>query len=222
MIELYASDVSMFYEEEKFKQFLSKASPFRQEKALRFKWRKDQALSLGAGLLLDYGLQQYSDTFPLPAEYEEGEFGKPFFRNDDKVKFNLSHSGTFVMCGISTDGEIGVDIEEMRPVDIDLMSRIFTKEEQIFLSESKEKERDFYKLWVCKESFMKIIGKGLNLSPRSFSICLEGDRITVTQEVSDKEFYFKLYDSISGYYMAVCSTVNKLPYYDKIHKTVWA
>lgn len=55
-------------------------------------------------------------TPPFSFSYEYGEQGKPQIVNFPK-KFNLSHSGDYVVCGVS-DGEVGVDIQNGSPSKI--------------------------------------------------------------------------------------------------------
>ena len=51
---------------------------------------------------------------PLP-EIIYGEQGKPAFANGHPLWFNLSHSGDDIAMLISDEGEVGCDIEVIRP-----------------------------------------------------------------------------------------------------------
>ena len=108
------------------------------------------------------------------------KYGKPYFDNIDSLHFNISHSGRYVICGIS-DMEIGVDVEEIKSFHEDIVENFFTKEE--FLSfenlEKDEAKRKFYIYWTLKESYVKYQGKGLTIPFDSFSIQPIGEHYQV-------------------------------------------
>lgn len=112
----------------------------RRKKTERLKGTRAKAASLGAGMLLQKMAMDLTEgientdilfleedellavlqarmrreqTSPFPLSYEYGEHGKPQIVNFPK-KFNLSHSGDYVVCGVS-DGEVGVDIQNGSP-----------------------------------------------------------------------------------------------------------
>ena len=59
--------------------------------------------------------------------FEKNEKGKPFVK-DLPVHFSVSHSGDWVICAASK-GEIGVDIEQIRPIDIKTVRKVCSVEE---------------------------------------------------------------------------------------------
>ena len=100
MIKVYITTVS----ETAFDGAEKRMSEYRRNKTRR---RKNGALSLAAGLLLDYALREYG-LRERDMEYRENEHGKPFFKNNN-IKFSLSHSGEYAVCAVSDD-EFGIDI----------------------------------------------------------------------------------------------------------------
>jgi len=96
------------------------------------------------------------------------DYGKPFFQKS-QFHFNISHSGNVVVCAFS-DEEIGVDIEEIREIDFDLFESCFTLQEWHNIQSSRDKYLNFYDLWTKKEAAIKLVGKGLSLSPDSFNV----------------------------------------------------
>jgi 4'-phosphopantetheinyl transferase len=71
---------------------------------------------------------------------------------------------------------VGVDVERVRPFDMDLAERFFTPQENAFLRSAPEAERQlrFFDLWTLKESFLKAVGCGLAAPLNSFSVLPEG------------------------------------------------
>jgi len=51
---------------------------------------------------------------PLP-EIVVGQHGKPAFSTDVRLWFNLSHSGDDIALLLSDEGDVGCDIEVLRP-----------------------------------------------------------------------------------------------------------
>ena len=77
------------------------------------------------------------------------------------------------------------------------------------LPENEQKSR-LLNLWTLKESYMKAIGKGFSLSPKSFSFLFnKGEKIQFQEnpiESAVNEFSFKLFECSSLYKVALCHT----------------
>lgn len=74
------------------------------------------------------------------------------------INFNISHSGKYIVIGISTDS-LGVDIEEIvDKFDYEsLLSTCFTDHEIRHIND----DLDFYTFWTRKEAILKATGEGL-------------------------------------------------------------
>lgn len=96
------------------------------------------------------------------------------------LRFNLSHTTSLIACGVTSSGQIGIDVEETeRSIRSDIMKlaqRRFSKDEALWLqniSDLEERRRRFVQLWTLKEAYVKAIGKGISASPlQKFSIQL--------------------------------------------------
>jgi 4'-phosphopantetheinyl transferase len=139
---------------------IDKITEKRKDRISRHIRQEDKARSLVAGLLLREVCGVECDT-----QLAYGEKGKPYLL-DNTLKFNLSHSGDFVVLAVS-DTEIGVDIEKIKPYNKAVAKRCFTSAELEWLSEENTNEA-FYRLWTAKESIMKATGAGFSLPPQSF------------------------------------------------------
>jgi 4'-phosphopantetheinyl transferase len=95
---------------------------------------------------------------PLP-EIVFGEQGKPAFVDHNPFWFNLSHSGDDIALFISDQGEVGCDIEVVRPRENwqALANAVFS------VAEHQELEREtpedklpaFWRIWTRKEAIVK-------------------------------------------------------------------
>lgn len=106
-------------------------------------------------------LERLEDVPCFSLAYRYGENGKPYFV-DFPFYFNLSHSGDYVLCGVSQE-EIGADIQQHWGKNVEkIAGRFFSKQEVAALEKAgEEKERLFYRLWARKEAYGKLTGKGV-------------------------------------------------------------
>lgn len=86
------------------------------------------------------------------------EHGKSYLK-DNKLYFNISHDRNMTVL-VTSDKEIGVDLEYLtyKP---SVVNKYFTPREQEIIKNSKNKEYDFTKIWVMKESYVKMLGIGI-------------------------------------------------------------
>lgn len=135
--------------------------------------------------------------------------GKPFLKDREELCFNITHSGAWVACAID-DTPIGIDVEKIAPMLIDdVKDNLSLEEYDYLLSFSKEplQLNAFYKLWTVKESYMKMRGTGLRLSPGSFSVDMwSGDQIRLYEAGQHvKTVFFSIFNLDNLHPMACCS-----------------
>jgi len=99
--------------------------------------------------------------------------GKPFVAGSG-LAFNLSHSDGLAICAVTPEGEIGADVERIRPIDDadSLVERFFAADErrQYQAIEPRDRLATFYSIWTRKEAFVKATGAGLNRELQSFEV----------------------------------------------------
>ena len=151
-----------------FQDAFYKVSPSRQEKVTSCRFPEDKRLLLGAGLLLQQGLDALGIC---DAEISWTDTGKPYLANCQELYFNLSHSGNFAAC-VFYHKEVGIDVQKICPVSDALIQKIATEEEASALLQLPKEAREeaFAKLWTVKESYLKYTGRGLLVSPKRVSL----------------------------------------------------
>ena len=114
----------------------------------------------------------------MPISIRDG--GKPFLQGSP-VSFNLSHSGHLAAVALSSDLEVGVDVEAPRTLHGDALSlaaRFCHPEECRALTAMPERGREaaFLRIWTARESLVKALGTGLEQIPVDFNAAplLEG------------------------------------------------
>lgn len=122
-------------------------------------------------------LSRYLSRPPGQIRFDQDSFGKPFLVGGDArvpLQFNMSHSGKVVLVSLACERHIGVDVEEVRPLD-DLTSIAesnFTRQECAFVLRHapEDRGRAFYRCWTRKEAYVKAVGKGLSIPLKSFDV----------------------------------------------------
>jgi 4'-phosphopantetheinyl transferase len=117
-------------------------------------------------------LSRYVALPPEALRFRYGAHGKPALSPGRPAPcFNLSHSGGLAALVIA-DCDVGVDIEEVRPVDGAVAERFFSASENAALRGLRGVDwRDaFYRCWTRKEAVVKALGKGLSLRLSSFDV----------------------------------------------------
>lgn len=112
------------------------------------------------------------------------ELGKPYFAPPlEKVYFSLSYSGEWIFCGL-WKGEIGVDIEVLRPCSPYALKKAFTAEETLWVKAAESPEKAFFALWTAKEAYVKYRGLGLGMSLKNVPLTLDGESIGISPSES--------------------------------------
>ena len=121
-------------------------------------------------------LSQYLMCSPKEVSFVLGEYGKPsVFQKDKQLHFNLSHSAELTVIAVSTDFVLGVDIENLRNnrIDMDAIAeKCFSDRErqEIANIELPQRRTKQLQIWTRKEAYMKAMGKGLQIAPKSFEV----------------------------------------------------
>lgn len=95
---------------------------------------------------------------PLP-DMVYGEQGKPAFSAGTPLWFNLSHSGDDIALLLSDEGEVGCDIQTIRPHDNwrALANAVFSLGEHAEMEAEHPRQQlaAFWRIWTRKEAIVK-------------------------------------------------------------------
>lgn len=222
MLNVYIADLTGL--ENQYDEKLNMLHKSRADKLASYKMPADKVRGLGAGLLLEKGLEDYLQSALLKdaegryiIEYDYGPRGKPYFKDYPELHFSLSHSGNVAVLALA-DVEVGIDVQEFRGFQEKIAKRFYHEEENKLLddvSDPAEKEALFYKIWTGKEAYIKYTGKGMGQDLRSFYVDICGGRIVT--EVQEEVFCQRIPLDMERY---ECATVfnQKTQKVDKIIK----
>lgn len=95
---------------------------------------------------------------PLP-EIARTPKGKPYFPDRD-LPFSISHTSHHAFCCLSSQN-IGIDAEECNRRINTSMTRFLSPAELTRYESASDKQACLLRLWVLKESYAKLTGRGL-------------------------------------------------------------
>lgn len=169
-------------------------SSFHRARLQKASCEKRKKEIIGSVLLLKRAVADMGED-ENKISYGINKNGKPYFESLPYY-FNISHSGNMIICAVS-DEEIGCDIEKHRPFSPSVAGKYFSPEEIAFAEGSPAA---FTRLWVLKESLVKLKGAGLKE--------IENAVFNFTDGKPSLEGYSFFEFEKEGYSAAVC-TANK-------------
>lgn len=189
MIKIYYSCFKKQFTDEKLHHLLNLLPVEIRERILKFrKWQDIQRTLLGK-LLLRKALLDLQSTSTLSA-ITYNSYGRPYLADLD---FNISHSGNYAVCAISTHGQVGIDLEMIRPIDLRHFKSQFSSIEWQDIINADDAISKFYLYWTLKEAVIKADGRGLSLPLDSFHI--KETQINILDDV----WYYKSLNFVDGY-----------------------
>lgn len=122
-----------------------------------------QAQGLAARALLRAMLERYSDYPGHTWSITRDSRGKPSARRPDggePINISLSHSRGMAACALTDQGDIGIDVEYLKPMRpvIEIAAAAFgQRETQLVMAGGPTA---FYRIWTLREALAKAFGAG--------------------------------------------------------------
>ena len=207
---VYLSKINKAISQERLDVLLRIISEENMKKCQRFKFREDVLRTLYGELLVRHVLCEQFLFVNKDIKLSRNEAGKPYIE-ECNIYFNISHAGDFVVCAFC-EQPVGIDIEEIKEIDLEIAKRFFCKSEYEDLMEQKEVDRlnYFYSLWTLKESYIKWLGMGLSIPLDSFCFKITDTEISFVNSNRLMLPFFKQY-YVAGYKLSLCSTNHTFP-----------
>lgn len=203
MLRLFVINNNIFNDDGLFEKFFATADGERRAKISALALREAKNRSLAAGVILPLALKECG--YCGIVKQGRGKYGKPCLVEPDGLFFNLSHSGDYTAVAVS-DGEVGCDIQQIKPADLRVARRFYSEEEREAVESAGEgAEELFYRIWTAKESYLKALGVGLNRLLASFSVRFSGESAEIDDPQSAEKWRVYEYCGLHGYRIAVCS-----------------
>ena len=153
----------------------------------------------------------YLDIKPAQIEFVYGQYGKPALR-DQTLEFNLSHSMDMALYIFSLGHKVGIDIEFTHPMpEMDkFAAEHFTPGENKLIHSLPEAQKldTFFKIWTCKEAFLKANGFGLTIPINQVEISLDVENSAILNvgaqnKEQTQDWRLELLTPVDGYRAAL-------------------
>ena len=168
MVICYYSEINKQWSESELEEKLKLLPEPLQIEAKRKKHWTDQQLSITGKLLLKELIVGLKASQLSLADIKYTDYNRPGL--DSSIDFNIAHSGSFVICCGTDTGSIGVDIELIKPIELDDYIDYFTSAEWRFIRDSENQSDRFFECWTRKEAVVKALGTGLHTPLSTFDI----------------------------------------------------
>ncbi len=152
----------------KLAKFEATLSSHELDRAYRFRFEQHRHRYIAAHGWLRSLLAGYLARSADAVDFVLGPRGKPGLSpssNQNRLQFNLAHSENLAAIAVTKDCDVGVDIEQVRPIPEsgDLVGRFFSQNESIAFHSLREDQRPaaFFNLWTRKEAWLKATGEGI-------------------------------------------------------------
>jgi 4'-phosphopantetheinyl transferase len=163
----------------------------------RFYFHDDRVRYLVTRALVRTTLSKYWPIEPNSWSFVRNFYGRPEIAITSEtaiaadMSFNISHTSGLIMMGVTLNGTIGVDVEniEQRKAPLAVAERYFSPSEREALKRTpvaSQSER-FFEYWTLKEAYVKAMGKGFFISPNEFSCVLHTNSASVSCETAQCE-----------------------------------
>ena len=139
-------------------------------------------------------------------EIQTTEYGKPYIPELPEYHFSISHAGLYAAIGVS-EASIGIDVETISPIDLNVAKRFFTGEEYAYVMEPEviqERWIRFYRIWTLKECYVKAMGWGMYRSFSSFAFRCDQEKITCEDLEGEQSFQFHSGLFAKTYLVSIC------------------
>lgn len=211
MVKVYGIKIDRNMEQITFSALLENVSEEKKERIGKYRKYEDKIRCMLGDLVVRYVLHSEYKLRMQNIEFICNDYGKPMLKLHDNIHFSISHSGEWVICAFD-DAPIGIDVEVIGNSDYGIVKRYFHKNELEEFNKKDESDKTsfFYTLWTAKESYIKMVGKGMSIPLNSFSaldgiVTLENS----TDNINEKS-YFKSFSLDDNHMAAVCT--NKIKF----------
>jgi len=143
-------------------------SPEEDNRAERYQFEQHRNRFIAGRGLLRTILGMHLNRNPRELEFAYGPNEKPRLAHQDDdgpLHFNLAHSEDLVLIAVTRTGEVGIDVERIRPVSEagNIVERYFSPRESGVYRALPEGEKPFafFNLWTRKEAWLKATGVGI-------------------------------------------------------------
>lgn len=190
------------YNNNDYLSFYKNINQIKQNKIDKLLRANDKKLSILGELILKEGIKKIYNLDYNLLEFKFNSYGKPYIANSD-INYNMSHSHEYSVCALSKN-TIGVDIEHIRKVDLNIAKQFCNDRELDYIYQSdKDREKRFFEIYTLKEAYFKMLGTNLN-NLKSIEFKISKNKI----EANRSNLNLMLIYEIKDYIIAICEDLS--------------
>lgn len=159
LLNIYIADIRKISNED-LKVWFNEIEPVKQEKINRAQNEKLKTSRIISDHLVKVAISDFLNIPNNEIEIYYGKHGKPLLKNG-KAYFNASHSGNYVVACVDSC-PCGIDIEEIRDVNLKVAERICTESEKQYIYNAEDNSLALLEIWTKKEAYFKSFGCGIS------------------------------------------------------------
>ena len=217
-IHLWLAFYDEITDERLLSDYRSLLNSAEKEQQVRFYFAKDRLRYLITRALVRTVMSRYVPIDPRDWVFSTNAYGCPEIANaqgrEAFLSFNISHTESLIVLGVTTRRALGVDVENFRAreVSIEIADRYFAPAEVAALNNvpPQQQQYRFFEYWTFKESYIKARRMGLSLPLDKFSFHYPHDRaleIAIDAELADDaaRWQFWQFQPRPEYLVAICA-----------------
>jgi 4'-phosphopantetheinyl transferase len=217
-IHLWLAFYDEITDERLLSDYRSLLNSAEKEQQARFYFAKDRLRYLITRALVRTVMSRYVPIDPRDWVFSTNAYGCPEIANaqgrEAFLSFNISHTESLIVLGVTTRRALGVDVENFRAreVSIEIADRYFAPAEVAALNNvpPQQQQYRFFEYWTFKESYIKARRMGLSLPLDKFSFHYPHDRaleIAIDAELADDaaRWQFWQFQPRPEYLVAICA-----------------
>ena len=216
-------------------QFTNVLSEDELDRANRFYFLKDKHRFISGRGMLRKILSFYLGVEPDEVPFQYSQYGKPYLSPEKvssefsipafEIAFNLSHSNSIALLGVTKSRRVGIDVEYAKhlPDADEIARRFFSPQENLIFQEltQKQKQTAFYHIWTRKEAFIKAIGEGLSYPLDQFDVSFLPEEQPCIKQISGdsnmgNRWSVKTLTPHPGYIGAIVVEGNSLSFFEYV------
>jgi 4'-phosphopantetheinyl transferase len=154
-VHIYFCHVNYPVSEDFFLSYYTSLPEFIRIKTDSFLKIEDKIKSILGKHLLLHGFDKMGIERNNIKTFDYQENNRPYLKVPASLDFNISHSDSLIICALSTDTQVGIDIERNVKKDLSIFKNQLSIQQWEAIEETANPTELFFQYWVQKESLIK-------------------------------------------------------------------
>ena len=161
LIHILCAKISEDIPEDVYQRCLRFLPGALRDKHFKYRRWQDRAANLYSKILLVRGLERFGFDHKVLENLQYTGHGRPHLPGG--IDFNISHSGDYMLCAVTNEMRVGIDIEQINPVEFSDFTDLMSEDQWRTIRASANPLKAFFTFWAIKESIIKADGRGLSI-----------------------------------------------------------